>query len=62
MSSINVKFLSADQRIKYETESFPDAKFNEFITELYDIILNIMKQLIFLCIKVQVFTMIAQKN
>ena len=37
MSSINVKFLSADQRIKYEIESFPDAKFNEFITELYDI-------------------------
>ena len=37
MSSINVKFLSADQRIKYETESFPDVKFNEFITELYDI-------------------------
>ena len=35
MSSIKIKFSSADEKINYEMESDPDAYFNEFIENLY---------------------------
>ena len=37
MSTIKVKFSSADEKINYQMSADPDSNFNEFIEKLYDI-------------------------